>query len=365
MKIIRRKAKVVKIGSVKIGAGYPIAIQSMAKVKTSRVESLVCQIKELESAGCEIVRLAIKDSADAKAIKAIKRRIRIPLVGDIHFDHRLALEAIENGIDKIRLNPGNIFDKEEICQVARAAKLHRIPIRVGLNSGSVKKVKIGLPDVKNIAGLMVHDALEYIKILEGCSFYDIVVSLKGSNIFDTIEAYRKMSGACEYPIHLGVTATGLLFEGAVKSSIALGALLLEGIGDTIRVSLTDNPTQEIRAAMYILEALGLRNFGPEIISCPTCGRCEVSLIKIVQELEKKLRESATGRSSAAGYHRPLKVAVMGCVVNGPGEAKDADIGIAFGKKEGLLFRKGKPVNKVSYEDCIDVLLREINKCVSV
>ncbi len=357
MNLIRRKAKVVKIGSVNIGAGYPVAIQSMAKVKTSRVESLLRQIKELELAGCEIVRLAIKDSADAKAIKTIKREIRIPLVGDIHFDYRLALEAIENGIDKIRLNPGNIFNKEEIRQVASEAKLNRIPIRVGLNSGSLKKSKNGL----DTAGVMVHEALEYIKILEGCAFYDIVVSLKGSNIFDTIEAYRKMSGACEYPIHLGVTATGLLFEGAVKSSIALGVLLLEGIGDTIRVSLTENPTQEVRAARYILEALGLRNFGPEIISCPTCGRCEVSLIKIVQELEKKLLvESAAGRLSVPGSRRPLKVAVMGCVVNGPGEAKDADIGVAFGKKEGLLFKKGKPIRKISLEACVKELLKEIS-----
>lgn len=360
MNLIRRKAKVIKIGSVKIGAGYPVAIQSMAKVKTSRVESLLRQVKELESAGCEIVRLAIKDSADAKAIKAIKREIRIPIVGDIHFDYRLALESIENGIDKIRLNPGNIYNKEEIRQVASEAKLNRIPIRVGLNSGSLKKNKFGSGDEKSTSGVMVHEALEYIKILEGCAFYDIVVSLKGSNIFDTIEAYRKMSGSCEYPMHLGVTATGLLFEGAVKSSIALGALLLEGIGDTIRVSLTENPTQEIRAARYILEALGLRNFGPEIISCPTCGRCEVSLIKIVQELEKKLRESAVGSLSAQPSQKPLKVAVMGCVVNGPGEAKDADIGVAFGKKEGLLFRKGKPIRKISSEACVKELLKEIS-----
>jgi (E)-4-hydroxy-3-methylbut-2-enyl-diphosphate synthase len=365
-KIKRRKTKIIKIGDVLIGGDHPVAIQSMTKVKTSHVEDTVRQIKELELAGCEIVRLAIKDSADAKAIKTIKQKTRIPIVGDIHFDYRLALEAIDNGIDKIRLNPGNIYNKEEIRQVACAAKLSRIPIRVGLNSGSLKKSKGKNGFAKNTADAMVNDALEYIKILEGVGFYDIVVSLKASNIFDTIEAYRKMAGFCRYPMHLGVTATGLPLEGAIKSSIAVGALLLQGIGDTIRVSLTDNPAQEIKAAKYILEALSLRSFGPEIISCPTCGRCEVNLIKIVKDLEHSLAGTQGNRLSGARgtpaerrIDKPVKIAVMGCVVNGPGEAKDADIGVAFGKKEGLLFKKGKAIRKISFENCIDVLLKEL------
>lgn len=362
MKILRRPTRVIKIGNMRIGGNFPIAIQSMVKAKTSDVVNAVKQIKQLENAGCEIVRLAVKDNADAQSLKIIKKKTHIPLVADIHFDWRLALEAINSGVDKIRLNPGNIYKKEQILEVVKAAKKHSIPIRIGLNSGSLPEIKSRdrsrpvrcKSKVKSISVRMVSAALDYIKLLESFNFDNIVVSLKASNIFDTLEAYRGFSKLCDYPLHLGVTASGFPFEGAIKSGIAIGSLLLEGIGDTIRISLTDSPEQEVKSAKAILKSLELRNFGPEIISCPTCGRCEVDLIKIVRDLERKL-----STVNCLLLTPPPKVAVMGCVVNGPGEAKDADIGIAFGKKEGLLFKKGKPVRKIAYGDCVSVLLNEI------
>ncbi|MFA5096571.1 MAG: flavodoxin-dependent (E)-4-hydroxy-3-methylbut-2-enyl-diphosphate synthase [Candidatus Omnitrophota bacterium] len=355
MRIKRRKTRVVKIGRVSVGGGHPVAIQSMVKYKTSEAEICLRQIRELENAGCEIVRLAIKDRADAAALGRIKSRVKIPLVADIHFDFRLALEAIDSGADKIRLNPGNIYKKEEVRAVAAAARLAGIPIRIGLNSGSVKEAGSGrMPD------RLVKSALDYIKLFEGLKFRDLVISLKASNVLDTVSAYKKLADLCDYPFHLGVTATGSPFRGAIKSSIALGALLLEGIGDTIRVSLTDTPAREVYAARAILESLSLRHFGHTLISCPTCGRCEVDLVKLVKELENALAGVRINRLPGKPV-RPLTIAVMGCVVNGPGEAREADIGIAFGKKEGLLFKKGKPVKKVSYADCVDVLLKEIAK----
>jgi len=357
MKINRRRAKVIKIGNVRIGGNNPVAIQSMAKAKTSRTAAVIKQLEALGLAGCEIVRLAVKDKEDARAIKAIKRSSKLPLVADIHFDWQLALEAIDNGVDKIRLNPGNIYKKGQVEEIARAAKLNHIPIRVGLNSGSLPEVKSQNAKGKNTADRMVRAALGYIRILEKCDFYNIVVSLKASNIFDTVEAYRKLARRCDYPLHLGVTASGLPGSGAIKSSIAIGALLLEGIGDTIRISLTDSPEEEVRVAKSILEALSLRKFGPEIISCPTCGRCEVDLVKLVKTLENRLSQLKEGLPAAETV--PLKVAVMGCVVNGPGEAKEADIGIAFGKKEGLLFKKGRPIKKVPVGDCANILLEAI------
>ncbi len=373
MHIPRRKTKTIKIGSVFIGGDHPIAIQSMTKTKTADIERTVRQIKKLEAAGCEIVRLAVKDSDDTRAIKKIKPRINIPLVADIHFNWHLAVEAIDNGADKIRLNPGNIYKKEQIREVVRAAKLNRIPIRVGVNSGSVKR-NTQYAIRNTTVDIMVKSALNYIKVIESLKFYDIVISLKAANVLDTVQAYRKLSKLCDYPLHLGVTATGSPFIGAIKSSIALGSLLLEGIGDTIRISLTDKPTQEVIAAKAILESLGLRHFAPEIISCPTCGRCEVDLVKIVRELEKRL--STIDYPLPDGRPRPLytdcrgrqglstlppKVAVMGCMVNGPGEAKEADMGIAFGKKKGLLFINGKAIKKVSFSDCIDVLLKQMKE----
>jgi (E)-4-hydroxy-3-methylbut-2-enyl-diphosphate synthase len=358
MKIARRKSKIIRIGNVYIGGDNPIAIQSMAKTETSDIEKTVRQIKELEGVGCAIVRLAVKDERDARALRKIKEKVSVPLVADIHFNWHLAIDAIDNGADKIRLNPGNIYRKEEVREIVRAAKLNNIPIRVGVNSGSMGRVKGQGAKIKRQADEMVEGALDYLKILEGFKFYDTVVSLKASNVLDTIDAYRKIARLCDYPLHLGVTATGSPYAGAIKSAVALGALLLEGIGDTIRVSLTDEPVHEVTAAKNILEPLELRKFGPTIISCPTCGRCEVNLVEIVKELESKLY--ALNGKRLTLNSKPLKVAVMGCVVNGPGEAREADIGIAFGKKEGLLFKKGKPIRKVSFNNCADVLLKEIN-----
>jgi (E)-4-hydroxy-3-methylbut-2-enyl-diphosphate synthase len=347
----RRKTRVISIGSVKIGGNNPIAIQSMAKAKTSDVVRVVAQIKELENAGCEIIRVAVKDHADSAALRQIRKNIKIPLVADIHFDWVLAMEAIESGVDKIRLNPGNISKLSQIKEVVSAARTARIPIRVGLNSGSVGS---GKDQVK----AMVEKAREYLKIMEKLKFRDIAVSLKAQNARDTIAAYRKMAEYCDYPFHLGVTATGLPQEGLIKSNVAIGALLLDGIGDTIRISLTDKPQEEVKAARLLLKSLGLRNFGPEIISCPTCGRCEVNLFKVVKDLEARL-QSVSFKPKAS----PVQVAIMGCVVNGPGEAKHADLGIAFGKKDGLLFKKGKPAFKVSIDRCVEVLIKEIKRIV--
>jgi len=334
-----------------IGGKHPVAIQSMTKTRTSDVEHTVNQIKQLENAGCQIARLAINDFEDAAALKKIKAKVKLPLVADIHFNFRLAIAAIENGADKIRLNPGNIDKKQEIGAVVSALKSARIPLRIGLNSGSVKDTgsKKSLMSDKLVSACM-----GYIKIVEGFKFNNIVISLKANNVLDTLEAYRKISKVCDYPLHLGLTATGSVYNGIIKSSVALGALLLEGIGDTIRVSLTEQPVEEVRAAKSILESLGLRNFGPQVISCPTCGRCKVNLVSIVKELENKL--------SAANYgplSRPVKLAIMGCVVNGPGEAKEADIGVAFGKNEGVLFKHGKIVRKITPGDCVRIVLGEL------
>ncbi len=367
MVIKRRKSRIIKIGNIEIGGANPIAIQSMAKVKTSDIEKTVRQLKELESAGCEIVRLAIKDSLDARAIKRIKLKVKLPIAADIHFNWRLALEAIDNGADKIRLNPGNIYKQDQIKEIVRAAKINHIPIRVGVNSGSLSVSRLaGLLVCRSQADKMVKSALDYVKILERFKFHDIVISLKGSDILDTVEAYRKIAKLSDYPLHLGLTATGASYNGGIKSSIALGALLMDGIGDTIRVSLTDEPRQEIKAARAILESLGLRCFGPEIISCPTCGRCGVDLVKIIKELENSLSRypviplsRLTGKQANRLTGKPIKVAVMGCEVNGPGEARQADIGIAFGKKMGVLFSKGKLIKKVSFDKCVDALLEGI------
>jgi (E)-4-hydroxy-3-methylbut-2-enyl-diphosphate synthase len=344
----RRAAKIVKIGVVSIGGNNPVAIQSMAKAKTSDVRRVIPQIQNLEKAGCEIIRVAVKDIEDARAISRIKHEISIPLVADIHFDHRLALAAIAAGADKIRLNPGNIYKPSQVRQVVEAARDKGIPIRVGLNSGSVR----GSGDPVD---LMVSAALAYVRQLEQYKFRNIVLSLKANDAQGTVRAYRKIADKCDYPLHLGVTATGLPFEGMIKSCVALGALLIDGIGDTIRISLTDKPEAEVRTAKALLASLGLRNFGPAIISCPTCGRCEVDLVGIVKDLEKRL--VAVSKGDYRG--KPLTVAVMGCVVNGPGEARHADIGIAFGKDSGLLFKKGKPVRKVRASRSVQTLLQEI------
>jgi (E)-4-hydroxy-3-methylbut-2-enyl-diphosphate synthase len=352
MEISRRRAKVVKIGGVYIGGSHPVALQSMTKTRTADIDATLRQIKKLAQAGCEIVRVAVKDEQDAAAIKKIKQGISLPLVADIHFSWRLAMKAIASGADKIRLNPGNIYREGELRSVVSALKEAKIPLRIGVNSGSLRDTNSRR---LTLAEKLVASCLDYIKIIEKFKFYDLVISLKGSTVRDTLEAYRSIAGKCAYPLHLGVTATGLPRQGAVKSSIALGVLLSEGIGDTLRVSLTDDPVEEVAAAKSILEALELRHFGPEIISCPTCGRCEVNLASVVKKIEDRL----TTNDQRLTTNRPLKIALMGCVVNGPGEAGHADIGIAFGKKDGLLFKNGKPVRKVPVDRCLEAVVKEM------
>lgn len=348
----RRKTRQASIGRVKVGGGAPVSIQSMTKTNTRDVKATVKQIKELEKEGCEIIRVAILDRETAETIPAIKKRIKIPLVADIHFDYKLALEAIENGADGIRINPGNIKDKGKIIQIMRRAREKIIPIRIGVNSGSLDRKKYKGP----LARAMVRSALDSIKIFEKEKFYDIIVSLKASDVLTTTEAYRLIAKRCDYPLHLGITATGLPPSGIIKSAMGIGSLLLEGIGDTIRVSLTGPPQEEVRVGYEILRTLGLRK-GIEIIACPTCGRCEIDLIKIAKRIERELNCSMFNVQCSM----PLKVAIMGCVVNGPGEAREADIGIAGGKKIGIIFRKGRVIKKVREKDLVKTLLKEISK----
>lgn len=341
--IKRKKTRQIKVGNVRTGGGAPVSIQSMTKCDTSDVKATVAQIKRLELAGCEIVRVAIKDAEDAAAVKAIKKSARIPVVCDIHFDYRLALACIKAGADKIRLNPGNVSQKAQIAEVARAAKDARIPIRVGVNSGSAGS---------SAPASLVRAATGYIKILEALDFHDIIISLKASDVVSTVEAYRKMSDLCDYPLHLGVTAAGPHDSGIVKSAIGIGSLLLDGIGDTMRVSLTADPVEEVAAAKRILSALGVRRFGPDIISCPTCGRCQVDLVGIVKKVEHAILNT-----QYSILKRPVTIALMGCEVNGPGEAREADIGIAFGRGSGALFKKGKIVKKVAAKNAVTELLK--------
>lgn len=339
--IKRRKTRQIKVGNVKIGGNAPVSIQSMTTTDTSDIKATVAEIKQLEKAGCEIIRVAIKDLEDAVAVKAIKRQAKLPIVCDIHFDHRLALACIAAGADKIRLNPGNIRKKEDVVAVVKAAKKARIPIRIGVNSGSAGS---SAPET------LVKAALGHVKILEALNFHDIIISLKASDVISTVEAYRQMAKICDYPLHLGVTAAGPHDSGIVKSAIGIGSLLLDGIGDTVRVSLTADPIEEVTAAKRILGALNLRRFGPDIISCPTCGRCQVDLIDIVNKVESGLKTKKTAT-----------VAVMGCEVNGPGEAREADIGIAAGKGSGALFVKGKIVRRVKEKDFVKELIKEIER----
>lgn len=352
----RRKTRQIKVGGVKIGGGAPVSVQSMAKAATSDVKSVVAQVKELEECGCELVRVAVKNLKDASAVRDIRRKIKIPLVADIHFDYRLALEAIKNGADKIRLNPGNIRKAEEIREVVRAAKRAKVPIRIGVNSGSVfRSHKKNKTPHDNSADELVSNAVYHIRLFEEMDFRDIIISLKASDVVSTVGAYRKMAALCDYPLHLGVTAAGPHDSGIIKSAIGIGSLLLDGIGDTIRVSLTADPVDEVVAAKRILSSVGLRHFGPEIISCPTCGRCQVDLADIVKELERKL---TTYNLEPRTKSSPT-IAIMGCAVNGPGEAKEADIGIAFGKGSGMLFKKGKIFKKVAVKNAVKELLKNL------
>lgn len=358
----RQKTRKVRIGNVTIGGGSPVAVQSMTNTPTRDVAATVRQIRQLEDAGCEIVRVGVPDREAALALGKIKNKIHIPLVADIHFDHRLALEAINQGVDKLRINPGNIGSRDRVEQVVAAAKKAKVPMRIGVNAGSLAAVhtRSSAGDiVKDRAQKLAAAALEHISILESFSFYDIAVSLKASDVATTVAAYRLLAEKKNYPLHLGITEAGSLMRGTVKSSVGLGIMLFDGLGDTIRVSLTADPVEEVKVAYQILQSLGLRSTGVEVISCPTCSRCEVDLISIVNELESELARNT--RKISASSSRPVKIAVMGCAVNGPGEAKEADIGIAGAKKTGILFKKGAVVGTLPPEKWVSSLIAYIKK----
>lgn len=348
----RKNTRAIKVGNVQIGGNNKVVIQSMCNTKTKNIEETVKQILELEKVGCEIIRVACLDLEDAKAIKEIKSKINIPIVADIHFDYKIALEAIKSGVDKIRINPGNIGNEEKVKAVVEACKEKNIPIRIGVNGGSLEKdllEKYGKPTAK----AMVESAKRHVQILENLNFYDIAISLKASNLDLCIEAYEEASKEFNYPLHLGITEAGTEFSGTVKSSIGLGILLREGIGNTIRVSLSDDPIKEIKVAKEILKDCNLYDNVPTLIACPTCGRTQIDLIPIAKEVEKFLQN----------INSNITVAVMGCAVNGPGEAREADIGIAGGVKEGILFKKGKIIRKIPQEEILEELKKEILKMI--
>ncbi len=349
----RKKTKTIYVGEVPIGGENPIAVQSMTKTDSADIKSTTKQIKSLEALGCEIIRLAVPDMNAVKAFGKIKKSISIPMIADIHFDWRLALEAIREGADGLRINPGNIGAKWKIKEVVTAAKERGIPIRVGVNAGSLEKEllrKYGYPKPE----ALVESAGRHIEILEELSFTNIKVSLKASEVLKTIEAYRLFSERYNYPLHIGVSEAGPPSRGVVKSSVGLGILLSEGIGDTIRVSLTAEPEEEVRVAYGILRSLGLRKRGVDIISCPTCGRCKIDLKGLAAKVEKRMRD----------IDKPMTIAVMGCVVNGPGEAREADFGIAGGRGRGILFKKGKIAKTVKEDELLDALLKEIEESYS-
>jgi len=344
-----KKRKVI-VGNVEIGGDAPISIQSMTNTDTCDVAATVNQINELAAAGCDIVRLGIFDKNAAMAVQDIKKQTMVPLVADIHFDYRLALLCMENGIDKVRINPGNIGSMENVRKVADMAKACHVPIRIGVNSGSLEQDilhKFGSP----CAAAMAESALCHAKMLEDCGFYDIVLSLKSSNVREMVKAYELIHEMCDYPLHVGVTEAGTYHMGVIKSAMGIGSLLMRDIGNTIRVSLTENPVEEVKVAKDMLKVLGLRRGGVEVISCPTCGRCRISLIEIAKEVEERVKDMKTD----------MKVAVMGCAVNGPGEAREADIGMAGGDKEALIFKKGEILRKVPQEIVVDELMKEIEK----
>jgi (E)-4-hydroxy-3-methylbut-2-enyl-diphosphate synthase len=348
----RKKTRVISVGNVKIGGSNDIVVQSMTNTKTEDFEKTVLQIKELEKVGCEIIRVAVPSEEAAKNIRKIKDSISIPLIADIHFNYRLALKSIENGADAIRINPGNIGSIDRVKKIIDSARMHNISIRIGVNGGSLEKdilKKYG--EVSSDA--LVESALRNIKIFEKQKFYNLKISIKVSDVLTTINAYKKISELTDYPLHIGVTEAGTIFSGSIKSALGVGILLYEGIGDTIRVSLTGNPVNEVIVAYKILNYLGIRKRGVEIISCPTCGRTDINVLKIAESLEQKL----------AHIDKYLKVAVMGCVVNGPGEAKEADIGIAGGKGVGLIFKKGEIFKKVKESELENELINEINELV--
>ncbi len=350
MNIKRSKTRTVSIGNIHIGSDHPISIQSMCNTDTRNITETVKQILRLEDAGCEIIRVAVPDMEAANAITEIKKQIHIPLVADIHFDYRLALTSIENGVDKLRINPGNIGGKERVREVVKAAKERKIPIRIGVNAGSLEKELLNKYGGINHKAL-VESALKHVQILEELDFHDIVISIKASNILLSLNAYEELSNKVEYPLHVGITEAGTLRGGTIKSAVGIGAILSRGIGDTIRVSLTGDPVEEVICAKEILKTLELRKFGVEFISCPTCGRTQIDLISLANEVEKK----------CANLNKNIKIAVMGCAVNGPGEAREADIGIAGGKGIGLIFKKGEIIKTVPEDKLLEALLEEIDK----
>ena len=346
----RRPTRQIHIGKVAIGGGAPISVQSMTNTKTTDTEATVAQIRALQAAGCDIVRLAVPDMEAARNLGNILRQVTVPLVADIHFDYKLALEAIHQGIHALRLNPGNIGGEEKVKAVVEAAKEAGIPIRIGVNAGSLDK-KI----LKKYGGVtpeaLVESAMEHVRILEALDFHDMKISLKAHDVPLAIAAYRLMSQTVDYPLHLGITEAGTVNTGIIKSAVGIGALLAEGIGDTFRISLTGDPVVEVRVANEILKSLGLKEYGPTLVACPTCGRTSIDLPAIAAQVEEKLRD----------IEEPIEVAVMGCVVNGPGEARGADVGIAGGNGEGLIFRKGEIVRKVPEADLVNELFQEIDQ----
>ncbi len=342
----RRVSKPIKIGRVAVGGGAPVSVQSMTKTDTRDADSTIRQIKELEGFGCEIIRVAVPDAQAAEALSTIKKGISIPLIADIHFDYRLALLALEGGVDGLRLNPGNISEPDKVAAVVKAAKIRQVPIRIGVNAGSLPVSEnkfLSLPE------RMVEAAMHHIRLLEDLDFDLIKVSLKAFDVPTTIEAYSKIAVKIPYPLHLGITEAGTPRTGIIRSAAGIGALLWMGIGDTIRVSLTTQSRDEVTAGFEILKSMNLRERGPVLVSCPTCGRCEVDVIKLASEVEARMQK----------MDKPIRVAVMGCVVNGPGEARDADIGVACGKGKAVLFKKGVQVAVIDEADILDTLMREI------
>lgn len=344
----RRNSTSLKIGRVTVGGDAPIVVQSMTKTDTRDTLATIKQIKELEDCGCEIVRLAIPDKEAAEGILAIKKSTSLPLIADVHFDYRLALLALKAGVEGLRLNPGNLRDSEQIAKVVAAAKEREIPIRIGVNAGSLPGSFE--PDAP-LASRMVDAALEQIKLMENLDFNLIKISLKAFDVPTTVQAYQTIADKTPYPLHLGITEAGLPQAGAIRSAIGIGILLYQGIGDTIRVSLSAHPCEEVFAAYEILKSLGLRHQGPTLVSCPSCGRTEVDLIALAEAVDKRLKR----------INKPIKVAVMGCVVNGPGEAKDADVGLACGKGKGVIFRKGERIKTIQEKDFVEALMAEVNK----
>ncbi|MDI6785405.1 MAG: flavodoxin-dependent (E)-4-hydroxy-3-methylbut-2-enyl-diphosphate synthase [bacterium] len=353
----RRNSRKIKVGNLVIGGNSPIIIQSMTKTDTKDLKATINQIKELEDVGCELVRVALVDKEAALCISKIKKEVKIPIIGDVHFSSEIAKIALEEGIDKIRLNPGNIRNQNKLKKVIILAKKLKVPIRIGVNAGSLNKKKYSLPTPKNL----VSSALEYISFFEDLNFFDIIISLKACDIYTTIEAYKLMERKTDYPFHIGITEAGIPNYGLIKSAVGCGILAFLGLADTIRVSLTAPPVEEVIAAYQILKALSLRNYGPEIISCPTCGRCRIDLFPIVAEFNKELQKRYS--FFKLNNLNSFKVALMGCEVNGPGEAKMAEVGIACGKSGAVLFKKGKIVRKIHEKEIIETLLEEIDRVI--